>query len=641
LIILSASDLCVSFGVDVILNKISFGINEGDRVGVVGVNGAGKSMLFRAINEIIKPESGEVFIAKDKKLGYLEQNAGLVSHNQIFDEMALSFSELVQAEKRLSVLELHMMEPDCDEGEHMRRVTEYTALSEKFKANGGYEYKSRIKSALCAMGFGVEKHDLPVDTLSGGQKTRLALIKMLLSEPDILMLDEPTNHLDIASTEWLEEYLKAYKKTVIVISHDRYFLDKVTKKTLEIENRACKMYPCAYTEYVKRKEEDRKNDEKHFVQQQKEIARLEAFIENQRKWNRERNIIAAESRMKAIDRMDKLEKPKALPDKVSFCFRSGKEKLLSDQMLEVMNLSKKYPGKTLFENLDFILHGSDRMFLFGANGVGKSTLLKILSGKLFADSGSFEYVKGIKIGYYDQEHQGLTPGNTILDELWNCYPDKKQSEIRGALARFLFCADDVYKKIEVLSGGEKARLTFAKLMLDEVNLLILDEPTNHLDASSREVLEEALNGYDGTLLAVSHDRYFISKLATRILEMRGDSYFDFKGGYEDFVQYNSKKLSADAKVDLEKEQSGAKTEYLRTKQEKSDKRKLEKRISDTENEIMATEERLADIQKELEEASSDYRKTAALFEESEALNRRLEELYKQLDEFMLQNGEVL
>lgn len=643
MIILNCSALTVAFGTDVILDKVSFSVNDGDKLGVVGVNGAGKSMLLKSLCGIVTPESGNVYLAKDTRIAYLAQNAGFESEKSIYDEMLDAFPALVEDEKRLSELESEMQKELPNES-HMRIVSEYTSLEEKFRKNGGYDYRSRIRSMLCALGFDEKRQRDCVNTFSGGQKTRIALAKVLLGAPDILMLDEPTNHLDIESVEWLEDYLKGYGKTLIVISHDRYFLDKITSKTLEVENKEVKLYPVSYSGYVKRKEEDRKNDEKHYMLQKKEIERLEAFIENQRRWNRERNIIAAESRMKAIDRMEKVEKPKNLPDRVSFNFTSGKYVLLSDRLLEVKGLAKAFPPKKLFSDVRFVVRAGDRLFISGANGVGKSTLLKILSGKMKADSGVFEYVKGVRIGYYDQENQGLSPENTVLDELWNAYPDKKQSEIRGVLARFLFKADDVFKQVSVLSGGEKARLTFAKLMLDELNLLILDEPTNHLDASSREVLEDALLNYDGTLIAVSHDRYFIKKLATRIFDISPDGCTDYSGGYEAFSEYKKKRISegrlSEEVSGTDTTEKGGKTDYMKNKEEKSRKRKLENRIAKLEEQISEIEVRMRNIDAELEKYASDYQKTSELFGESESLSAKLTELYDEWDKASAENAEM-
>lgn len=632
MIVLSLSDVSVSFGTDVILNKITFGLNGGDRVGVVGVNGAGKSLLFKVICGKMRQDSGSVSISKDLKVAYLEQNASFESKKPIFDEMLPAFSSLLAMEERLHVIQDAMLHETSD-GEHMRYAAEYTALEERFRKEGGYEFRGRIRSMLTALGFDEKRQNDSIETLSGGQKTRLALARTLLSEPDILMLDEPTNHLDIFSVEWLEGYLAVYKKTLLVISHDRYFLDKVTDKTLEIENTRGKLYNASYSGFVKQKEKDREIEERHYKNQQHEIERMEEFIENQRRWNRERNIIAAESRMKAIERMEKLEKPTALPDSVSMHFSSGSNKLLSDMILEASELSKSFGEKRLFSNVSFVLHSGERMFLFGENGVGKSTLLKILCGKLAQDSGSYEYISKIRIGYYDQEHQGLNPDNTVLDELWNTYPDKKQSEIRGALARFLFKAEDVFKTVSVLSGGEKARLTFAKMMLDELNLLILDEPTNHLDAATREVLEDALLRYDGTVLAVSHDRYFIRKLATRIFELRTDgTAFDYKGEYEDFCAYKESHTESESDSSPATEEKGGKSDYLRGKQEKSRRRKAEKQLTDAENRIAACEARLKELDEEMAVAGSDYVRTAELYAEQDKLHAEIEELYTLWDQ---------
>ena len=638
MIILSASELSLAFGTDVILEKVSLGVGEGDKIGVVGVNGAGKSMFLKMLSGRLSPTSGEVFSAAGKSVGFLEQDTGLVSDRCVYDEMLCAFPGLVEAERRLAELVEQMNDATLDADAHMALAARYTALEDRFKTDGGYEYKSRITSMREAMGFEKDKHTLRVDEFSGGQKTRLALARLLLSEPEVLILDEPTNHLDIESIEWLENYLMGYKKAVIVVSHDRYFLDKVTAKTFEIENKCGKLYACPYTEYVKRKEEDRKNDLKHYELQQKEIARLEAFVENQRRWNRERNIIAAESRLKAIDRMDKLEKPKNLPSNIRFRFETDENVKTPHKLLEVTGLSKSYPGKRLFENLSFLLHGKDRMFVLGSNGVGKSTLLKILCGRVRADSGEFEYAEGLRIGYYDQEQQGLNPDNTIIDELWDCYPDKTQTEIRSALACFLFTADDVFKQIRVLSGGEKARLTFAKLMLEKSDMLILDEPTNHLDSPSREVLEEALAAYAGTVLAVSHDRYFIKKLATRVLDMRADSCFCFEGGYEAFCDYKNSRFAAarssGVESGAESSASRGKEDYLKNKEEKSRARKLEKQIADAEERIGVLEQALSENAREQEQAAEDYARVNELFAEAHKMEAELEELYGLLDELV-------
>ncbi len=631
MIILSASDVGLSFGTDVILQNISIGLQENDKVGVVGVNGAGKSLFMKILAGKREPSEGNVFLAKDKTIGYLEQNTGLDSDGEMFEEMCNAFPTLLSMERKISELE-KLMQGMHDDEKHMSLAKEYTSLEDTFKREGGYEFRSRISSMLIGLGFAKDTHTRRINTLSGGQKTRLAIARLLLSEPDILMLDEPTNHLDIETVEWLEEYLKGYKKCLVVISHDRYFLDKTTKKTFEIENREGKLYNCPYTEYVKQKETDRKIDQKHYDLQQKEIARLEAFIKNQRKWNRERNIIAAESRMKAIDRMEKIEKPKDLPSNIKFRFEMSENARCPDKMLEVTGLTKAYPGKPLFKDVSFLLHGRDKMFILGQNGVGKSTMLKILCGKLGQDFGTFEYAQGLSIGYYDQEHQGLDGTNSVIDELWDCFPNKTQTEIRSVLAGFLFTSEDVFKKIDVLSGGEKARLTFAKLMLEKSDMLILDEPTNHLDAPSREVLENALSEYEGTVLCVSHDRYFVKKLASRIFEMKHESVFDFKGSYEDYLRYKNKQTE---QTESQSEQGRATTsqlDYEKAKELKNYRKSAEKKLAQTEKEIFETEKAIEENENQQQECASDYEKISALFAELSALNDRLEKLYETWDE---------
>jgi ATP-binding cassette subfamily F protein 3 len=592
-------------------------------------------MFLRAITEKTGRTSGEVYLSSDKTVGFLEQDTGLDSEKEIYEEMLYAFPELVETEKRLALLVEKLNDKNLSQSEHMELAGKYTALEDKFKQKGGYEYKSRISSMLISLGFEKEKHIMRVNEFSGGQKTRLALSRLLLTEPDVLILDEPTNHLDIESVEWLENYLTQYKKAIIVVSHDRYFLDKVTNKTFEIENKNGKLYNCPYTEYVKRKEADRKSDLKHYELQQKEIARLEAFVENQRRWNRERNIIAAESRLKAIDRMEKIEKPKNLPSSIKFGFDTDEAVKTPYIMLEVTDMGKSYPGKKLFENLSFTVHGKDRMFVLGKNGIGKSTLLKILCGKTDADMGRFEYAGDLDIGYYDQEQQGLNNENTVIDELWDSYPDKTQTEIRNALASFLFTSDDVFKKVGVLSGGEKARLTFAKLMLQKSDMLILDEPTNHLDAPSREALEKALLEYKGTVFCVSHDRYFINKLATRILDMRENGCFDYNGDYESYLAHKDLLLTEtenpDGKGDaLQKGKAG----YIKGKEEKSRARKLERQIENTESRIAELEAKLKENERMQEESATDYVKVGELFGMHEKIREELEELYEKLDNLL-------
>ena len=513
MIALSVNDISLEYGTEVILSKINFSINEGDRLGVVGVNGAGKSTLLKIICGNINPSSGNVYIGKGKSISMLEQNAMLDSELSVFEEMLAAFPEQVMLEKKIAEAE-----EKIHSGENSDKIIEeYTSLTERFKDVGGYEYRGRIKSMLLRFGFPENMHALSIKSLSGGERTRLSLIRHLLSEPDILILDEPTNHLDTDSLEWLENHLKSYPKTLIVVSHDRYFLDVVATKMLEIEHNEAKIYPGNYSAYAKKKSEDKKALEHRYAEQQKEIARIEAYIEQQRRWNRERNIIAAESREKALARMKKIDAPKADPKNIRLSFGYAGES--GNDVLTVDSLAASYDEKKIFSNISFLVKRNDRVLIIGHNGCGKSTLLKILGGKKAKDRGSFFFGSGVVSAYYDQEIQNLDENHTILEEICEAHDDMTYAEIRSTLAGFLFFADDMEKKIAVLSGGERARLALCKIILSKVNLLILDEPTNHLDIGSREVLEEAISEFNGTVIAVSHDRYFIKKLATRIFDM--------------------------------------------------------------------------------------------------------------------------
>lgn len=626
MIILGLKDISLSFGTINILENITFNIQDSERVGLVGVNGAGKSTLFKIINEVLLPDAGEIYKAKDIKIGYLEQNSGLDSTKCIWDELISTFSELIQMEQRIKQLEKEMSSAK-DESLLLRLMNEYDRFVELFSRGGGYEYNSRTKGILRGMGFDENQFQLKINTLSGGQKTRLALARLLLDEPDLLLLDEPTNHLDIETLEWLEDYLKAYRKSVLVISHDRYFLDKITNRTIEIENCRCKMFNGNYSEYTRLKAIDRETQQKHYDLQQKEIARMEAFIEQQRRWNREKNIIAAESRQKAIDRIERIEKPGKLPDKIKMRLRSGISS--GNDVLFVEKLSKEYPGKPLFQDISFNLKKGERAFILGPNGCGKTTLLKLISGRLPQTSGSTEYGRNVVLGYYDQELMELDESNTVIDEVWSANEKLTQTEIRNTLASFLFKGDDVSKQVSTLSGGEKSRVALVKLMLSEANLLLLDEPTNHLDVNSREVLEEALRNYDGTILAVSHDRYFISKLGSRIIEMNNNSLFDFRGNYEAYLDYKNK-VSQDEIDQSTKGASLSKLEHIESKEEKARIRRIERQLEETEQEIDEIENRLESIVLEMENESiqSDHVKLLELQNEHDSISNRLEELYQ-------------
>lgn len=637
MISISCDNLSLSFGVDTILESVSFSLNDGDKLGIVGVNGAGKSTLFRLITGEYKQDTGAVYVAKDKTVGLLEQNTGLQSEKSVYDEMLSSFPALTALEARIAetqdAIAVYETEHKPHDDAFDKLVSRFAELSETFEAEGGYAYKNRIRAMLTQMGFGEEFWDIPIDKLSGGQKTRLALVRLLLWEPDILMLDEPTNHLDIDTLAWLENHLQGYKKTILVVSHDRYFLDRITNKILEIEHKRGTVYNGNYTAYLEQKQKNREVEEKHYQNQQREIARIEAYIEQQKRWNRERNIIAAESRQKQLDKMVKLDRPTAAPDKIRLQFSKSGES--GNDVLELNRLSKSYPGKPLFSDVSAMIRKHDHVFVYGPNGCGKSTLLKIIMDRVEPDRGDYEYGYNVTVGYYDQEQQDLDDENTVLEELWSEYEDRTQTEIRNTLALFLFRGDDIEKKVSVLSGGEKARLTLAKLILSKMNVLILDEPTNHLDIPSREALESALLAFDGTIIAVSHDRYFIGKLANRIFDLTAHTLFDFRGTYEEYLAYMERKKAgiADNTVAVSEPLSQGKEQFLKNKADAAQKRKEERARQKTLDAIAKTEKEIEDIEALMAgEAASDYKRLSELQTRKDALEEQLLLLYEQEEE---------
>ncbi len=629
MISVNCENLSLSFGAETVLENVSFALNEGDKLGIIGVNGAGKSSLFAMITGKYQPTSGEVFISKGKTVGILEQNIEYDSSRTILDEAINTFSDLLETEKELENLRM-ISEQTGSEADAKR----YADCQESFTSGGGYEFRGRCRGILKKLSLPEALWDKPVSSLSGGQKTRLSLACLLLRDPDIILLDEPTNHLDTDALFWLESYLKASRKTILVISHDRYFLDSVVNRILEIENKKSRIWNGNYTGYVNQKAIDREIQERHYVNQQREIKRIEAYIGQQRRWNRERNIIAAESRQKLLDKMERVERPEALPDRIRMTFDSSGES--GNDVMSVRGLAKSYPGKALFDSVSFEVKKHDRLFICGKNGCGKSTLIKILAGRISPDKGFASLGYNVKIGYYDQENQDLHPNNTVIDELWNAYPTMTETTVRNALALFLFRGDDISKKVSVLSGGEKARLTLARLMLSKMNLLILDEPTNHLDINSREVLENALSGFDGTIIAVSHDRYFINKLATRILDFGAESehhLFAFEGGYGEYLDYRRRHLtSPEEEAKKEAVVTASKEQYLNAKREQAEIRKSERRLKNLKDGIAATESRISEIGEEMTVCDPyDHVKLAGLEKEQTELEDRLLSMYEELD----------
>ncbi|MBQ7347127.1 MAG: ABC-F family ATP-binding cassette domain-containing protein [Clostridia bacterium] len=638
---ISINDLSLSYGTVPILEKVSFSLEENDKLGIIGVNGCGKSTLFRLILGTEEPTEGGVYLSKGKTVGVLTQDGAFDAGEDgqtVLERMYLAFPQLLAAEERLAILEPQLKSGDA------AVIREYTDLHDRYVREGGLEFRSRCASILQKLGFDRLAMEQTVSTLSGGQRTRLALAVELSREPDILMLDEPTNHLDIATLAWLESFLVSYPKCVMVISHDRYFLDRVTNKTLAIEHHRAKLYNGGYTKSMEQRKVDREIAERHWKNQQKEIARQEAYIAQQRAWNRERNIIAAESRLKMLDKMERLERPQDAPKAIQMRFS---EALASgNDVLEVRGLSMGYPGRTLFEGLSFLVKRGERVLIIGPNGCGKSTLIKLILGQLTPTKGVIEAGYHVEIGYYDQENQNLTPENTVLDELWNAYPTMNETDVRNTLAMFRFTGESVFKTVSVLSGGERARLTLAKLILSRMNLLVLDEPTNHLDIDSREALESALEQFEGTIITVSHDRYLIDKLATRILEIKPgeafakdllDFHVDRAGkAYTEFSEYKAARIaeravSTDATASAAPIASG-KEQYLKNKQAAAEARKKNARLERLRRECTELEAELEKLEEELfGSAAADYVRAAALDARKTEVEERLMEIYEELD----------
>ena len=532
LMILSCQSICKSFGEKVILQDASFHIEEREKAALIGNNGAGKTTLLRIIMEEISADSGQVVIAKDKKIGYLAQYQDIHGHHTIYEELMTTKQYILDMEDKIRSLEQEMKYVAGDKLESL--MNSYTRLTHQFELENGYAYKSEIVGVLKGLGFEEEDYGKQIENLSGGQKSRVALGKLLISKPDILLLDEPTNHLDMESIAWLETYLLNYPGAVFIVSHDRYFLDKVVTKIVEIEAAQMRMYEGNYSAYALKKAQLRDAQYKAYLNQQREIKHQEAVITKLRSFNREKSIKRAESRVKMLDKIQRIEKPIEIDNQMRISleprFISGND------VLTVEGLSKAFPGQTLFTDINFEIKRGERVALIGNNGTGKTTILKILNGIVDADAGRFALGSKVQIGYYDQEHHVLHMEKTIFQEISDTYPTLTETEIRNMLAAFLFTGDDVFKLISSLSGGERGRVSLAKLMLSEANFLILDEPTNHLDIASKEILEEALNSYTGTVLYVSHDRYFINQTATRIMDLTNQAIVNYIGDYDYYLE---------------------------------------------------------------------------------------------------------
>lgn len=622
MIVLSGNDISVSFGGETLFHDVNFRLEENGRAGLVGVNGCGKTTLMHVINGRQEAETGGISKAAGIKLGCMEQYVIRDDNITLYDEVLEIFRPLIDAENELADIAVAI-----DTGDHSEQtLSRQMQLQERFEREGGLTYKSMTCSALAGLGFSEEDFGKPISVMSGGQKSKAQLAKLLLSGSNILLLDEPTNHLDITACEWLEKFLTEYKGAYIVISHDRYFLDKVTDTTFEMENRTLREYKGNYTRYLKLKAEAREAQQRVYDRTVKEINRIEGIVEQQKRWGQEHNFITAASKQKQADRLkETLEKPEDLPEAIKFTFRA-KEGGAND-VLTAKGLSKSFDGTVVFTNAELDIKKNTTTFILGENGCGKTTLLKILTGEYQADSGEYKFGNNIQFGYYDQAQKDLDPSKTVIDEVWDRYPGMTQTQVRSALAQFLFKGDDVFKNVGKLSGGEKARVSLLKLMLSKANMLLLDEPTNHLDIHSREALENALASYGGTLLIVSHDRYLINKLADRIVWLGKTGTVNIDGNYDRYIELKEAKAQSEQAVQV-KAAEGKKNDYKERKERESTLRKLSGALKRCEQAIDEIGLKTAELAQQMSqpEIATDYEKTSALAQEIEALKEKEEAL---------------
>lgn len=623
---LSVRNLTMTFIERNLFTDVSFDVEERDKVGFIGANGVGKTTLFKILNGEISPVSGTVTFSKNVRPGYMEQHACNNPRADVYHELLSVFDYLSDMETEISAL-AHQI--DNKSGNLDELVERQTMLIEQFERAGGLTYKSRTRSALLGLGFSENDFTMPVGNLSGGQRSKLCLAKLLLSQSNMLLLDEPTNHLDIDAIAWLEGFLRDFKGAMIIISHDRYFLDNVTNKTIELEHNRAMVYTGSYSEFVKKKESVNESLKNKYEHDLKEIKRIEGIVEQQKRWGQAHNFITAASKQKEADRIkDQLVAPESELETMRMHFEPRCES--GNDVLICKNLAKSFDDKQLFKNVDIHIRKGERVFIIGGNGCGKTTLFRILTGKTPMDSGEYDYGANVEIGYFDQMQQNLDLSKTALDEVWDTFPNMTQTEVRSALASFLFKGDEVFKPLSKMSGGERARVSLLKLMLKGSNFLLLDEPTNHLDASSREELEKTLLDYSGTMLIVSHDRYFINKIADRILLLTNGGVKEYLGNYDYYLERSTAEKQGTVQTESKKDKKEKpQNDYFLQKQKQSEERKRQTKLKKAEAEIEQLDEEIAKTQELLssEEVAADYEKLMELSKLLEDLQKQQEEQY--------------
>lgn len=628
--ILSCQNINKAFGTNVIINQASFHIEEREKAALVGANGTGKSTLMKIIAGEMSKDSGEIILMKNKTMGYLAQHQEMENGRTVYEELLKIKRPVIDLEEKIRLTEQAMKSASGEELEELLR--DYTRMTHNFDQQNGYAYKSEVAGILKGLGFDEQDFTKPVTALSGGQKTRVALGKLLLLKPDILLLDEPTNHLDMDSIAWLENFLLHYDGAIIIVSHDRYFLDRVVTKVLELDQAALMVYSGNYSNYAKKREMIRDAKLKAYLNQQRELKHQEEVITKLRSFNREKSIKRAESREKLVDKIERLDKPTEANVEMHITLEPSQ--VSGNDVLLIENLSKSYPGLPLFSDINADIKRGERVAVIGQNGTGKTTILKILNGLIQPDSGSFSLGSNVHVGYYDQEHQVLNMEKTIFQEISDAYPSLTNTQIRNVLAAFLFTGDDVFLQVKSLSGGERGRVSLAKLMLSEANFLILDEPTNHLDIVSKEILERALNSYTGTVLYVSHDRYFINRTATRILDLTNQTLVNYIGNYDYYLEKKEELTSIYAPEQHQSEEHEAenknKKDWQQQKEEQAKERKRQNDLKKVEQEIETAENRDREIDEMLlrEDICRDVAKCLELSTEKAALTEKLEQLYE-------------